>query len=165
MRLKEPGGNMLEADEAQIENHFRDGFAHHLRLLLTNDATLTADYAVRRDGYLTVLRPCHLYPLRDTACSRMASPLWQLKSARSRAQCRAEASTHHRTSRFELAGIPVFWLPYLSHPDPLGEARQRLPHPEPLIASTDYGFGIETPYFFNLAPNYDLTRAAAVHHQ
>jgi len=54
VRLKEPGGNVLEAERAQLQNKFRDGFAAHLRLLLINDATVTADYATRHDGYLTI---------------------------------------------------------------------------------------------------------------
>jgi lipopolysaccharide assembly outer membrane protein LptD (OstA) len=54
IRLIEPGGNILEADVAELWNRMRDGFARHLRLLLTNDATLTAEYAERRDGAVTV---------------------------------------------------------------------------------------------------------------
>ncbi|NNE24676.1 MAG: LPS-assembly protein LptD, partial [Rhizobiales bacterium] len=54
VRLLEPGGNILEADIAQLQNKFRDGFAEHLRLLLTNDARMTADYAKRSDGNLTI---------------------------------------------------------------------------------------------------------------
>ena len=35
VRLTEPGGNILEAERAQLMNSFKDGFAEHLRLLLT----------------------------------------------------------------------------------------------------------------------------------
>ena len=33
IRMREPGGNILEADLLELQNKFRDGFAEHLRLL------------------------------------------------------------------------------------------------------------------------------------
>lgn len=154
VRLIEPGGTVLEADVAQIQDQFRNGFARHLRLLLTNDATLTADYAVRRDGNLTVFDRV-TYTRCKYCVLPNGVPFWQLKSAKVEHD-EALKRMYHRDVTLELAGVPVLWLPYLSHPDPSAKRASGFLTPT-FYHSTDYGFGLETPYFFNLAPNYDLT--------
>jgi LPS-assembly protein len=154
VRIIDPGGTVLEADVAQIEDQFRNGFARHLRMLLTNDATLMADYVVRRDGNLAVFE--HVIYTRCKYCVLPNGvPFWQLKSATVEHDEALKRMYHHNVT-LELAGIPVFWLPYLSHPDPSAKRASGFLTPT-FFHSTDYGFGVETPYFFNLAPNYDLT--------
>ena len=154
VRLLEPGGNVLLADVAEITDQFRNGFARHLRLLLTNDATLTADYASRRDGNIAIFERvtytrCKYCVLPD------GTPFWQLKSAEVRHD-EAEARMYHRNVTLELAGVPVFWLPYLSHPDP--SVKRASGFLSPVFShSSEFGYAVETPYFWNLAPNYDLT--------
>jgi LPS-assembly protein len=154
VRLREPGGNILEADIAQLENKFRDGFAAHLRLLLTNDATITADYARRRDGYLTVYDRV-TYTRCKTCVTKTGAPLWQIRSVEATYD-ENEHTIYHRDVTFEFLGLPVFWTPYLSHPDPTVKRRTGFLIPTFAI-SKDYGFGMEVPYFINLAPDYDLT--------
>ena len=43
--LREPNGNVLEAEVAEINDKFAKGFAEHVRALLTNNVTITARYA------------------------------------------------------------------------------------------------------------------------
>ncbi len=77
VRLKEPSGNVLEADKTEMRNRFQNGFAEHVRLLLTNNATITADYAVRRDGYITVYDRV-VYNRCATCVMPNGKPLWQI---------------------------------------------------------------------------------------
>ncbi len=154
VHLREPGGNILQADIAQLENKFRDGFARHLRLLLTNDSTLTADYAKRRDGYLTVYQ--HVTYTRCKKCTLAnGSPLWQIRSAEV-THNEKEGVIYHKDSTFQFLGADVFWLPEFSHPDPTVKRRTGFLVPEFGFSST-YGLGVGTPYFINLADNYDIT--------
>ncbi|MEJ2765817.1 LPS assembly protein LptD [Photobacterium sp. MCCC 1A19761] len=58
-------------------------------------------------------------------------------------------------ARFEVADVPVFYLPYLRVP--VGD--QRLTgflYPSLSYGSRD-GFQLETPFYWNIAPNYDMT--------
>ncbi len=154
VRLTEPSGNILEAERATLMNNFKDGFAEHLRLLLTNNATITADYATRQDGYLTVYENV-VY----TACKecRLSSgkPLWQLKS-REVTHNEKEGVIYHRDATFEFGGADIITMPYFSHADPTVKRRTGFLTPKFSYASI-YGLGVETPYFWNLAPNYDIT--------
>ncbi|WP_162914293.1 LPS-assembly protein LptD [Taklimakanibacter lacteus] len=154
VRLTEPGGNILEAERAQLMNNFKDGFAEHLRLLLTNDATITADYAVRQDGYLTVYDNVIYTACKDCRMSN-GKPLWQLRS-REVTHDEREGVIYHRDATFEFGGADIITLPYFSHADPTVKRRTGFLTPNFSYAGV-YGVGVEIPYFWNLAPNYDLT--------
>lgn len=152
--LKEPGGNVLMADVAELRDRFREGFAEHLRLLLTNRATLSADYAVRRDGNITVYER-----VAYTACVRCVmgdgTPVWQIRS-RQATHDETERVITHKDATFEMFGVPVLYLPTFWHADPTVERQSGFLTPR-LISSGELGFGLELPYYWALAPNYDIT--------
>jgi LPS-assembly protein len=154
VKLAEPGGNILEAERAELMNNFKDGFAEHLRLLLTNNATITADYAVRQDGYLTVYDNV-VYTACYECTIEGGRPLWQLKS-REVTHNEREGVIYHRDATFEFGGRDIITLPYFSHADPTVKRRTGFLTPKFSYAGV-YGIGVETPYFWNLAPNYDIT--------
>jgi LPS-assembly protein len=154
VKLVEPGGNILEAERAQLMNNFKNGFAEHLRLLLTNDATITADYATRQDGYLTVYENVIYTACKECRLSN-GKPLWQLKS-REVTHNEKEGVIYHKDATFEFAGHDIITLPRFSHPDPTVKRRTGFLTPNFSYANV-YGIGVEIPYFWNLAPNYDLT--------
>ncbi len=57
--------------------------------------------------------------------------------------------------RFEIMDVPVFYFPYLTLP--IGDTRKTgFLYPSVSYGSSD-GLKTETPYYLNLAPNYDLT--------
>jgi LPS-assembly protein len=154
IRLREPGGNILEADLIHLQNKFRDGFAEHLRFLLTNDATVTADYARRQDGVITVFERA-TYTACKTCVARDGTPLWSIRS-RVATHDKVRREIRHEDMTFEFAGIPVFWLPKFSHTDGTVKRRSGFLTPE-ISVSDDIGLGVTVPYYWALAPNYDLT--------
>jgi LPS-assembly protein len=154
VRLKEPGGNVLEADRAHLEDKFREGFAEHLKLLLTNDATVTAVYARRHQGYLTIYE--HVTYTRCRTCVLSdGTPLWQIKSRRTTHNER-EGTLYHEDATFEFGGADIVTLPHFSQPDPTVKRRSGLLMPSASFEDV-YGIGVTVPYFLALAPNYDLT--------
>jgi LPS-assembly protein len=152
--MREPGGNKLQADIVQLRNRFRDGFARHLRLILTNDAYLTADYARRENGTVTTYQRV-TYTRCNTCVLENGTPTWQIK-AREVVHDEAAGSITHKDATFELLGVPVLYLPQLTHPDPTVERASGFLIPT-FQYSSEFGFGAEIPYFWNLAPNYDIT--------
>ena len=64
-----------------------------------------------------------------------------------------EGSGHHVQLRFK--GVPIFYTPYISFP--VGDERKTgLLFPN-FGHSSSNGYQLEVPYYFNLAPNYDVT--------
>ena len=58
----------------------------------------------------------------------------------------------------ELFGVPIAYTPYFSHPDPTVERRSGFLPPS-FGSDSNLGLLLQTPYYFDLAPNYDLTVA------
>lgn len=155
VRMLEPGGNLVVAERLDITEDFRDGFVESLTVITTDRARYTAQTAERRDGNLMIFRrgvytacePCLEHPERP--------PFWQLKAARI-IHNKTERTIYYENARLEILGIPVAYVPLFFHPDPTVRRKTGLLTPT-FLQSTAIGFGVTTPFFWNLAPNYDVT--------
>jgi LPS-assembly protein len=151
--LREPNGNVLEADYAELEDTFKEGFARHVRALLTNDVTITAQYARRFENGITIYEKASY-----TACvgcvSEGGTPAWQIVAQEAKHDLE-ERTIYYRDARLEFGGVPVFWTPYLAYPDPT--VKRRTGFLLPSFYSGHAGFGVTTPFFWDIAPNMDLT--------
>ncbi len=152
--LREPNGNILKAADLTLDDKFRTGFANFVKLLMTNDATLQAVYVRREEGPVSVFEQV-TYTRCKTCVTADGQPLWELKSDKA-TYVEQDHRIYHDNARLEFLGVPVFWLPKLSHPDPQTERATGF-----LVPSFGYsetlGAHAEIPFFWNLAPNYDLT--------
>ena len=84
-------------------------------------------------------------------------PLWQLSARRIEHDQETQDITY-RHAFLELYGVPVLYTPYFRHPDPTVERRSGFLAPS-FGSSNRLGQLVQTPYYFALAPNYDLTLA------
>jgi LPS-assembly protein len=152
--LREPNGNVLQADYAEITKKFKEGFARHVMALLTNDVTITADYARRTEDGITVYERA-TYTACKGCVSKDGTPMWQILADRA-THDQQQQTIYYEDMKFEIAGVPVLWLPYLAYPDPTVKRRSGFLLPQ-LSFGSAYGFGVTTPYFWALAPNADIT--------
>ncbi|MFN4141064.1 LPS-assembly protein LptD [Aestuariivirga sp.] len=151
--LREPNGNVVEADFAELKENFREGFARHVRALLTNDVTITAQYARRFENGIVVYEKAS-YTACVTCVSDGGTPAWQIVAREAKHDLN-ERTIYYRDARLELGGVPVFWTPYLAYPDPT--VRRRTGFLLPSFHGGSYGLGVTTPYFWAVAPNMDMT--------
>jgi LPS-assembly protein len=154
--LLEPTGDTLFADRVTLSGDLREGVAEQLRARLVDDSLIAAEGGRRTAGNRTeldraVFSPCPLCP--DSA----AAPLWQI-SARRVIHDQAAQNIYYHHAFFELGGVPVFYLPYFYHPDPTVKRRSGFLAPG-FGSDSELGLSIEVPYYFALAPNYDVTLA------
>lgn len=154
VELREPNGNILQASLAQINDKFQEGFAEHVRALITNDVTITARYAKRQEGGITIYEDA-AYTACKTCVDEGGTPLWQIV-ARETTHDQKSRTLYYRDASLEIAGVPVFWAPYFSYPDPSVKRRTGFLIPD-FGYGHAYGFSVTTPYFWELAPNYDIT--------
>jgi LPS-assembly protein len=157
--LIEPGGEALYADRVTLSGDLRTGIAQQLRARLTDDSLFAAAEGRRIEGTRTeldraVYSPCPLCPDSDSP------PLWQLTAQRIVHDQEAQQITY-RNAFLEFFGVPVAYTPYLSHPDPTVERRSGLLAPS-FGNDSELGLFLQTPYYFALAPNYDVTLAPIV---
>jgi LPS-assembly protein len=154
-RLTEPDGKVSYGDVIDLSDDYRDGFIDSLRLETADDTRMAAiradrtgaNYTVFQSGVYTACEPCRDDPRKP--------PLWQIKAVRI-IHNQSEKMMYFEDARIEFFGVPLAWFPYFSAPDPSVKRKTGFLMPI-TTTSSSYGFGLETPYYFALAPNYDAT--------
>ncbi len=155
VRMLEPGGNLVTTERLDITDDFRDAFIGSLNVVTTDEARFSAQTAERRDANLTIFRrgaytackPCLDHPERP--------PLWQIKAARI-IHNESEKTIYFENARLEFFGVPIAYVPFFFTPDPTVKRKTGLLAPS-VLQSDAIGIGVTTPFFWNLAPNYDVT--------
>ncbi|MEA3196762.1 MAG: LPS-assembly protein [Gammaproteobacteria bacterium] len=119
----------------------------NFQLMDRNGRGFAKDIDVLPDGKLRLER------VRYTSCP-VGNEDWMLQASAINLDTKLqEGVARNVTMRFK--DVPIFYTPYISFP--LGDERKSgLLFPS-FGHSGNNGFELEVPYYFNLAPNYDLT--------
>ncbi len=155
VKMTDPSGMVIYADDIDITQDFRDGFVASLRVETPDKTYFAAERAERAagetttfvNGVYTACEPCEEKPDRP--------PLWQVKAKRIIVDDKEKMVYFHDAS-FEFLGVPLAWVPKLSIADPSVKRKSGFLAPS-FGYSDDVGWSIATPYFIALAPNYDVT--------
>jgi len=153
--LTEPNGDVIFAEHLELDDSLRTGFIRGIRILLADNSRFAANGGRRfADGTTelakAVYSPCELCP-KDPE----RAPLWQIKAARV-VHDGKEKTVKYRDAVLEVYGVPVAYTPYFEHPDPTVKRKTGFLTPR-FGSSSELGLKAEVPYFFDLAPNRDLT--------
>jgi LPS-assembly protein len=155
IRMTDVDGKITYANILDLSDDYRDGFVDSLRVD-TADATRMAatradrtsgNYTVFENGVYTACAPCKDDPTKP--------PLWQVKGARI-IHDQLDKMLYFENAQLEFFGVPLAYLPYFSTPDPTVKRKSGFLAPNYSTNST-YGYAIETPYYWAIAPNYDAT--------
>jgi len=161
-RLTEANGSVITGDQFELTDDFKSGFIDSLRVVQSSvergrplTTRFSAPRAERSEGETTVFErgtytacePCKEHPERP--------PFWQVRAARI-IHNNSERTIYYENATLELAGIPVAYLPYFWTPDPTVKRKTGFLAPR-YIASNTLGTGASLPFFWAVAPNYDLT--------
>ncbi len=74
VELREPNGNVMLAETLELTNKFKQGFARHLKALLTNDVTITARLCQAHGRQHHGIRRCPLHSLQELRNTTRAIP-------------------------------------------------------------------------------------------
>jgi LPS-assembly protein len=155
IRMTDAEGKITYANIMDLSDDYRDGFVDSLRVD-TADATRMAatradrssgNYTVFENGVYTACAPCRDDPKKP--------PLWQVKGARI-IHDQTDKMLYFENAQLEFFGVPMAYLPYFSTPDPTVKRKTGFLMPGYTTVST-YGFGVETPFYWAIAPDYDAT--------
>jgi LPS-assembly protein len=154
-RLTEADGKITYGEIIDLKDDFRDGFVDSLRLDTPDQTRFAAArarrssgrYTVFESGVYTACKPCKDDPRKP--------PLWQVTGARI-IHDSGEKMIYFESAWLEFFGWPIAYFPYLSVPDPT--VKRKSGFLVPLARSNPkYGIGAQIPYFWALAPDYDIT--------
>jgi LPS-assembly protein len=154
-KLTDEKGDVTYGSRFDLTDNFRDGFIESVQSLETDKTRFTAPRVERTDGLVTTFEngtytacePCKDHPEKP--------PLWQVRAAKI-IENSQEHTVYYEDAWLELAGIPVAYIPYFSVPDPTVTRQSGFMMPR-FIRDTALGYGVGVGYFWNLAPNYDIT--------
>ncbi len=155
IRMTDADGKITYADIMDLSDDYRDGFvdllrvdtADQTRMAATRAERSTGNYTVFENGVYTACAPCRDDPKKP--------PLWQVKGARI-IHDQTEKMLYFENAQLEFFGVPMAYLPYFSTPDPTVKRKTGFLMPSYTSVST-YGFGVETPFYWAIAPDYDAT--------
>jgi LPS-assembly protein len=152
--LLTPSGEVQFSDLEEITGDMKQAFAENIAILFPDNSRLVAKTAQRYEGrYLVADKAVY------TACNCPADPaeppLWQVRGKQI-IQDNVEHDIYYHDATIDFFGVPAFYTPYFSAPDPSVKRRQGL-----LTVSPGYtpnlGELVRVPYYFDIAPNTDAT--------
>ena len=161
-RLTDANGSVITGTRFELTDDFKSGFIDSLRVVQTTEdngrpvtTRFSAPRAERAEGETTIFErgtytacePCKEHPERP--------PLWQVRAARI-IHNNSERTIYYENATLEIAGIPVAYLPYFWTPDPTVKRKTGFLSPH-YVVSNSLGYGGSVPFFWAIAPNYDLT--------
>jgi len=148
----ETNGTVFFFESLQVTGDLKEGLAQEVRVLLSDKSRLASRVFRRRDGNIS-----ELYSAVYTACDSCGdeNPLWQIKAGRVRVDSEAEM-VYYNNAWLEFGGIPVFYTPYLAHPDPTAGPKSGLLLPT-IGAGRNLGLSYQQPYYIHLSDTRDAT--------
>jgi LPS-assembly protein len=155
IRMTDADGKITYANIMDLSDDYRDGFvdslradtADHTRMAATRADRSSGNYTVFQNGVYTACEPCKDDPKKP--------PLWQVKGARI-IHDQNEKMLYFENAQLEFFGVPMAYMPYFSTPDPTVKRKTGFLMPA-YTSSTAFGTGVEVPFYWAIAPDYDAT--------
>jgi LPS-assembly protein len=155
IRMTDADGKITYANIMDLSDDYRDGFVDSLRVDTADQTRMAAtradrssgNYTVFQNGVYTACAPCKDDPKKP--------PLWQVKGARI-IHDQLEKMLYFENAQLEFFGVPLAYMPYFSTPDPTVKRKSGFLMPTP-NESTNIGYSVDVPYYWAIAPDYDMT--------
>ncbi len=155
VKITNPDGTVLKATSVRLSGTLRAGVIENARLILRDGSRVAANRGERFDNGNSELREAVFSPCPVCDDKPQKKPLWQIKALKV-VHRQDKKRLYYDNAFFEILGVPVFWLPYLSHPDPRVERASGLLVPE-IRSRQELGIVVELPYHLALSPSMDAT--------
>jgi len=153
--LMEPDGQVMFADYAELTQDMKEGVLRGMRALMADNGKLAANGVRRTGGTINemsrvVYSTCDLCKEDPTK-----PPLWQVR-ARAAVQDLERKRIEYEDATLEMLGVPVFYTPFFSHPDPSVRRASGLLVPA-IGASSHLGVFGSVPYYAVIDDQTDAT--------
>ena len=155
IRMTDADGKITYANIMDLSDDYRDGFVNSLRVDTADNTRMAAtradrssgNYTVFENGVYTACAPCKDDPKKP--------PLWQVKGARI-IHDQNEKMLYFENAQLEFFGVPMAYMPYFSTPDPTVKRKTGFLMPS-FTSYTTFGYGVDVPFYWAIAPDYDAT--------
>ncbi|MBI3419367.1 MAG: LPS-assembly protein LptD [Proteobacteria bacterium] len=155
LSLLQPDGSVLYARTMRMDSDFSHGYAERVSMRMVDDSLFAALQARRYDSRYTVFDHGVFSPCLLCAEDPRKPPLWQMKAERVTHDQQTHDLIYHNAT-LNMWGIPVFYTPYFTNPDPT--VKRRTGFLTPVFGSNpNLGFFTTIPYYITFTPDFDIT--------
>jgi len=155
VKITDPDGSAFYVDEAQLDDELREGFILNLRFVFPDGSRLAARNGERVGGNKTILNYAVFTPCVICDDHPDRPPSWQVKAVRV-THDQAKKRIYYKNATLEVLGIPIIYLPYLSHPDPTVKRASGFLVPG-IDLNRELGLVLQVPYYWAISPSSDAT--------
>lgn len=154
--MLDPSGNVIFADEVELSKDMKKGVIQHFKARFNDNSVIAANTAKKIDEnktelFKTIYSPC---PCTDEK-NKPISPLWSVQANTALIDQKEQKITYDDVY-FNVAGVPIFYSPYLSHSTPGADNKSGFLIPE-YSHNINVGSIIKVPYYYAIAPDRDAT--------
>jgi len=160
VRLTDADGRVTYGSIMDLSDDYRNGFVDALRLDAPDQTRFAASRAERSKGNFTVFHNGVYTACEPCKDNPKAPPEWQVKAKRI-IHDQTEKMIYFEDAYLQFWGHSLAWMPYFSAPDPTVKRKTGFLMPS-ISTSSIYGVGVEIPYYWALAPDYDVTLAPKI---
>jgi LPS-assembly protein len=151
----------VSATKADIKDDFSSGMFFDTKMVFTDGSYLTSPQITRETPLITILKS-PIYSIcpnpeigADNDLAGKKRDLFSIKSTQTTVD-RNEGMMKSKGGIIRLYNVPFFYTPYISIALPSKKRKSGFLNPS-YAKSTNLGLGIKIPYYFDIAPNMDLT--------
>lgn len=153
--LTETNGDVHRVDQLEMTRDMRDGYVQALRTTLADGSRFTAKTGTRKNGRVIVMKDATYTPCEPCKLDPTRPPLWQLRAAKV-THDNVDKTVVYNNARLEVAGVPVAYTPYFSHPD--GTITQKSGFLSPTFKlDSQNGTSVGARYYWAIDPSRDAT--------
>ena len=158
--LNELTGDVYFADKIELKDQMKNGFVTGLKSVLSDGSRFTAEQAEKISDLKIILEKASYTACEPCKKDPDKAPIWQIKSDKV-THHKDEARISYEDASFEVAGVPIAYTPYFSHPDGSVDRKSGLLTPS---VGFDSGVGAfyAQEYYYNISPSQDATIGATV---
>jgi LPS-assembly protein len=158
--LKDTDGTVYRGDDVELTQDMKDGFVTGMQILLADGSRFGAEQGKRTGGTTIDLKQASYTPCEPCKEDPSRPPVWQLRAAEIHHNDETKMISY-RDAWFEMAGVPLAYVPYFAHPDGTEKQKSGLLAP---FAGYDSNLGVSygQEYYWAIAPDKDVTLGAQV---
>jgi LPS-assembly protein len=153
--LLDKTGDVAFADHVTLTDQMRDGALSGFGALIGKNGRLVAASAQRSEGRITTALHVAYTPCKICNQPGQRTPVWQIKAYRV-VHDQEKHKIKFNDATIAVFGVPVFYTPYLTEPDPTVHYSSGLLTPD-IGSSSSIGYFLRLPYYLSMSHSRDVT--------
>jgi len=153
--LNDSKDNIFFSDKMELQGDLKKGVIKNFNSILSDGSSLSANLIIKDSINGNELEKVIYTRCKPCEDDKTEPPIWQLRALKSK-QNIEDGIIAYENVILDVYGLPIFYIPYISHTDPSIKKSSGLLSPK-ITNNTIFGFSYSQPYYYALSNHKDLT--------